>query len=214
MEALFPDASLRRASERLSTVVADLRKHIRRATALPTDTTETLRQRLEPIPNTGGHYHLDPDVVRVDWWTVLDHYEAVATAADPGQQLRHVTAALDATSGPLAEGEDYDWVDTDREVVRRHRIKLHVHAAALLADTDPHRSWLLLEQGCEIDPLSDELARTAMRAAAVLGDADAIRHRLKTLRAALDAHGLEISDDTEALARDLPRRPHSPPSSD
>jgi hypothetical protein len=46
-----------------------------------------VRKRLEPIPNTGSRYHLDPAVVRVDWWTVLDQYEAVATAAatDPGQ---------------------------------------------------------------------------------------------------------------------------------
>jgi two-component SAPR family response regulator len=214
MEALFPDANMRRASERLSTVAADLRKHIRRAAATPADTTETLRKRLEPIPNTGSRYHLDPTVVAVDWWTVLDQYEAVAATIDTGQQLAHLTAAIDAASGGLAEGAEYDWVDTDREVVRRHRLKLHVHAAALLADTDPHRSWLLLEQACEIDPLSDELARATMRAAATLGDADAIRHRLKTLREALDAHGLDITDDTEALARDLLRQLHPPRSSD
>jgi DNA-binding SARP family transcriptional activator len=210
MEALFPDANMRRASERLSTVAADLRKHIRRAAATPADTADTLRKRLEPIPNTGSRYHLDPALVSVDWWTVLDQYEAVATTTDPGQQLAHLTAALDAIGGPLAEGAHYDWIDTDREVVRRHRLKLHVHAAALLADTDPHQSWLLLEQACQIDPLSDDLARTTMRAAATLGDADAIRHRFKTLREALDAHGLDLSDDTAALARELLRQLHAP----
>lgn len=214
MEALFPDANLRRASERLSTVAADLRKHLRRAAAAPADTTETLRKRFEPIPNTGSRYHLDPTVVAVDWWTVLDQYEAVAATTGTGQQLAHLATAIDAASGALAEGAEYDWIDTDREVVRRHRLKLHVHAAALLADTDPHRSWLLLEQACEIDPLSDELARATMRAAATLGDADAIRHRLKTLREALDAHGLDITDDTETLARDLLRQLHPPRTSE
>ena len=205
MEALFPDATLRRASERLSTAVADLRKHIRRAAATPADTTETLRQRLEPIPNTGGRYHLDPAVVTVDWWTILDRYEAVAATTDTDRQLANLTAAIQATSGALAEGVEYDWVDTDREVVRRHRIKLHVHAAALLAETDAYQSWTMLEQACQIDPLSDELARAAIRAAAALGDTHAIRHRLETLREALDAHGLEHRDDTETLARELLR---------
>jgi two-component SAPR family response regulator len=208
MEALYPDATMRRASQRLSTVVADLRKHIRRAAATPADTSETLRKRLEPIPNTGSRYHLDPAVVRVDWWTVLDEYERVAATTDPGQQLAHLTTAIDATGGALAEGADYDWIGTDREAVRRHRLKLYVHAAALLADTDPHRSWLLLEQACEIDPLSDEFAQAAMRAAATLGDADAIRHRLKTLREALVDHRLEVTDDTETVARDLLRQLH------
>ncbi|MFI6079111.1 hypothetical protein ACIA5C_47160 [Actinoplanes sp. NPDC051343] len=210
MEALYPDANMRRASERLSTVVADLRKHIRRAAAHPDDTDTTLRQRLEPVPNTGSRYHLDPAIVRVDWWTALDQSDAAAVATDDQQRLTHLLTAIDAANGGLAEGAEYDWIDTDREVVRRHRIKLHAHAAALLADTDPHRSWLLLEQGCQIDPLSDELARTTMRAAAALADADAIRHRLKTLREALDAHGLEISDDTETLARDLLRQLQPP----
>jgi two-component SAPR family response regulator len=212
MEALYPDANLRRAGERLSTVVADLRKHIRQAAAAPADTEQPRKQRLEPIPNTGSRYHLDPRIVRVDWWTVLDHYEATATATATGdEQLSHLTAAIEAAGGALAEGVEYDWIDTDREVVRRHRIKLLAHAAALLADTDPHRSWLLLEQACQLDPLSDELARTTMHAAAALGDADAIRHRLKTLRDALDAHGLELSDETESLAKELLRHLRPPP---
>ena len=96
-------------------------------------------------------------------------------------------------------------------MVRRHRIKLLAHAAALLADTDPHQSWLLLDQACQIDPLSDELARTTMHAAVALGDADAIRHRLTTLRDALDAHGLELSDETETLANELLRQLRPPP---
>ncbi len=213
MEALYPDATMRRAGERLSTVASDLRKHIRQAAIDPTDTDaeQASEARLEPVPNTGSRYHLDPSIVGVDWWTVLDQYEAVATATDDDQRLSHLTAAIQAARGALAEGVNYDWIDTDREVVRRHRIKLHAHAAALLADTDPHRSWLLLEQACQIDPLSDELARTTMRAAAALGDADAIRHRLKTLHDALDAHGLELSDETEALARQLLRELQPPP---
>ncbi|MCA2216304.1 LysM peptidoglycan-binding domain-containing protein [Jidongwangia harbinensis] len=214
MEALFPDATLRRAGERLSTVVADLRKHIRQAAAPASPCAETAqprKQRLEPIPNTGSRYHLDPAIVRVDWWTVLDHYEATATASNDDQRLAHASAALDAAGGALAEGAEYDWIDTDREVVRRHRVQLLAHAAALQADTDPHRSWVLLEQACQLDSLSEALTCTTMHAAAALGDADAIRHRLTTLHNALDSHGIERSEHTESLASELLSRIHPPP---
>ncbi|GGL12849.1 BTAD domain-containing putative transcriptional regulator [Mangrovihabitans endophyticus] len=209
MEALYPDASLRRAGERLSTAVADLRKHIRHAAGTPPAGTP----RLEPVPNTGSRYHLDPGLVHVDWWTLHDHYQAAAAAPDDQQRLAHLTTALNAATGGLADGHDYDWIDTDRETVRRHRITLHTHAAALLAATDPHRCWHLLEHACQIDPLADELARTTMRAAATLGDTDAIRHRLTTLRRALADHDLDMSEETEALARQLlhhrqPPHPH------
>jgi two-component SAPR family response regulator len=190
-------------------VTHDLRKHIRRAAT--TDGEQPRRNRLEPIPNTGSRYHLDPAIVHVDWWTALDHYHAVTGCTDNDQRLAHLTAAIDAADGPLAEGVDYDWIDTDREAVRRHRITLHTHAAALLTDTDPHQAWLLLDQACQIDPLSDETARTAMRAAANLGDTDAVRDRLTKVRDALADHGLELSADTKALAEQL--LDHPPASS-
>ncbi|WP_203909548.1 BTAD domain-containing putative transcriptional regulator [Rhizocola hellebori] len=211
MESLFPDATMRRASERLSTVVANLRGVIRRAATASTGDPDTAKVRLEPVVNTGGHYHLDPRIVVVDWWAVTDHYATVARAADDLQRLAHLTAALDASGGPLADGTDYDWIDTDREVVRRHQIKLHTHAAALHAEHDPHRAWHLLEQACELDPLSEELACQAMRAAAGCGDTDAVRHRLKTLRDALDKAGIELAGDTAAFAKDLLRQRQRPP---
>jgi hypothetical protein len=137
MEALFPDATIRRASERLSTVVADLRKHIRRAAT--TGGEQPLRDRLEPIPNTGSRYHLDPAIVHVDWWTALDHYHVVTGCTDNDQRLAHLTAAIDAADGALAEGVDYDWVDTDREAVRRHRITpIDDVAQELLTMIDAH----------------------------------------------------------------------------
>ncbi len=213
MESLYPDATMRRASERLSTVVGNLRGVIRHAAATG-DSPDTAKPRLEPVVNTGGHYHLDPAVVAVDWWTVVDHYAQVAHAADDQQRLVHLTAALEAGTGSLADGTDYDWIDTDREVVRRHQIKLKVHAAALHADTDPHQAWLLLDQACELDPLSEELACQAMRAAAATGDADAIRHQLKTLRDALDDAGIELDTDTETLAKDLLRQLQRPQPSE
>jgi DNA-binding SARP family transcriptional activator len=226
MEAIWPDATRRRASERLSTNVGNLRGLLRAAhpsaDGEDTDNNATTdaaddkargdkektaaRKQPNPIPNTGSHYHLDPAIVQVDWWTVLDEYAQVATAADDQARLHHLMAAIAAVNGPLAAGLEYDWIDTDREHVRRRLIKLHAHAAELLADDDPHQARVLYDKACLLDPLSDELARRAMHAAAALGDADGIRHRLHALRQAMDDASLDVEDNTEQLAADLQRQ--------
>jgi two-component SAPR family response regulator len=214
MEALWPEATWRRASERLSTCVGNLRGVLRAAhpntdpgqgdsDANRDEKTKPAVRKPDPIPNTGSRYHLDPAFVQVDWWTVLDEYTQVATAADDATRLQHLMAAVTAVSGALANGHDYDWADTDREHVRRRLIKLHAHAAELLGDDDPHQARVLYDGACLLDPLSDELARRAMQAAAAVGDADGIRHRLHTLRQALEDNGLDIDDSTEQFAADL-----------
>ncbi len=209
MEAIWGDAKPRRAAQRLSTCVANLRGVIR-AIAQPATATKDAdgdgenREHIDPVINTGGHYHLDPALLHVDWWTVLDEYARVA-AADDTTRLAHLHAAIAAIGGGLADGEDYEWIDTDREHARRRIIKIFAQAGQLLADTDPHQARAYRDIACELDPLSDELARRAMHAAARVGDADAIRDRLAALRRALDDAGIELDPDTEQLAATLLR---------
>jgi two-component SAPR family response regulator len=212
MEALWPDVTVPRAAERLSTCVANLRHTIRslaRArSGQPDVEIEPVQPdvKIEPVINSGGHYRLDPNLLAVDWWTILDAYTMAATAADDDTRLTHLhTAIAAAHGGGLADGCDYDWIDTDREHARRRLITIHAHAAALLADTDPHTSRTLYDTACALDPLSDDLARSAMRAAARLGDADGVRHRLAELQRHLDDAGIDIDADTEQLATDLLR---------
>jgi DNA-binding SARP family transcriptional activator/LysM repeat protein len=225
MEAVWPEATWRRASERLSTCVGNLRGVLRAAHPSagtedgdsddPRDEkTKAAARKPDPIPNTGSRYHLDPAFVQVDWWTVLDEYTQVATAGDDEARLHHLMAAVTAVSGPLANGHDYDWVDTDREHVRRRLIKLHAHAAELLGDDNPHQARILYDGACLLDPLSDELARRAMQAAAAVGDADAIRHRLHALCQALEDNSLDIDYSTEQFAADLLRELKPPNPAD
>jgi two-component SAPR family response regulator len=217
MEAIWGDATPRRAAERLSTCVANLRSVIR-AVAQPAtktndaDTEENSRKPppIEPVVNTGGHYHLDPALLHVDWWTMLDQYAQVATATSDTTRLAHLQAAIATIGGGLADGTDYDWIDTDREHARRHFVKIYAQAATLLADTDPHQARVYYDLACELDPLSDELARRAMHAAARVSDADAIRNRLATLRRDLDDAGIELDPETEQLAASLLRNLANP----
>jgi two-component SAPR family response regulator len=207
MEAIWPDATMRRASERLSTCVANLRGVIRAAaqpdTSIAAMQAGDARKRLEPVVNTGGHYHLDAAIIDIDWWTVLDEYARVAVATDNGARLAHLHLAVAAMHGPLAAGCEYEWIDTDREYTRRHQIKIYAQAAALLTDTDSHQAKTLYDAACDLDPLSEELARHAMRAAAHVGDAEAISHRLATLRQQLCDIDTEVSTETEKLASSL-----------
>jgi DNA-binding SARP family transcriptional activator len=201
MEALWPDATLRRAAERLSTCVANLRAVIRTAATH----NATPDRRIEPVLNSGGHYRLNPDIVTVDWWTLHDEHTQ-ATTTD-GSQLRHLQAAITVSRGPLADGTDYEWIETDRETVRRQQLKLYTDTAALLADTNPHDSHALLDRACTIDPLNDDLARRAMRAAATIGDTTAVHHRLHLLHQALHDAGITPDPATDDLAATLLHNP-------
>lgn len=198
LEAIYPDATVSRASERLSTDVANLRRVIR-AVAGPTDDG----RRLEPVVNSGGHYRLNADVVDADWWTIIDEYAQVAVAPDEQHRLKHLRAALAEISGPLAQGCLYEWSTTDEERVRRCTLTIYAQAAAIFADSDPHQARALLDAACAVDPLSEALAVRAMRAAAAQRDIDAIGHRLAILTRALHQAGLELSEQTATIAQQL-----------
>ncbi|MEH1166414.1 LysM peptidoglycan-binding domain-containing protein [Micromonospora sp. CPCC 205539] len=202
MEAIWPDVTVSRASERLSTCAANLRTTIRStaqtSTALNEDTP-----KIEPVINTGGRYHLDPNLLDVDWWTVEDAYARVATAVDDADRLAHLHAAMAAASGGLADGSTYEWIDTDREHARRRLVKMYAQAAGLHVGSDPAAALALYDRARALDPLSDELTRRAMRTAARLGDAVGVRERLVALRRELVDAGIDIDSDTEDLATGL-----------
>ncbi|ROO60364.1 LysM domain-containing protein [Micromonospora sp. Llam0] len=204
MEALWPDVTVSRAGDRLSTCVANLRSTIRSIAQADTEPADDA-PKIEPVINTGGHYHLDPTLLQVDWWTVQDAYARVATASDDHARLTHLHTAIAAAKGGLADGSDYEWIDTDREHARRHLVKIYAHAAGLQADTDPAAALTLYDTARALDPLSDELTRRAMRTAARLGDAPGVRERLRLLRRELDDAGIDIDPDTEELATSLLR---------
>ncbi|GAA1883965.1 hypothetical protein [Asanoa iriomotensis] len=108
--SVWPDVTAQKANQRLSTCLSNLRSIIRtvRETSDPAEHGETAENpRPEPIVNTGGHYHLDPTIVAVDWWHLLDeHHAGAAEAAD---------ATVAAARARIADGYDYPWLDTDAD---------------------------------------------------------------------------------------------------
>jgi DNA-binding SARP family transcriptional activator len=209
-EAFWPDANNRRAGERLQTETGDLRGRIRDAAGNQKDTKGDRKdpdggKSIQPVVNTGGRYHLNPDIVEVDWWTVQDALADATAATSTEQRITHLRRAVAAHHGPLAQGCAYDWLPAVEEHVRRQGIIARTQLAELLGDTHPQDAAGLFDDATRLDPYNEDLARRAIRAHARLGDADAIRNLQQRLRTALDEIDVEPDNRTQQLAAQLLR---------
>ena len=194
-EALYPDATRERARQRLSTDVANLRGRLRHALGDPDSD--------DPVVNTGGRYHLNPRLVDIDWWRVQDAVSQVKEAADDAAKTAAAEMALGHFHGPLADDRDFEWSARAQEHTRRLGVSLHARLAGLVADADPRRAAVLLDAACDLDPFDENLARHALRAHADTGDVNAVKTRMRRLRAALDELDESPDEQTEHLVRAL-----------
>jgi DNA-binding SARP family transcriptional activator len=196
MEVIWPNATLRRASERLQTEVGDLRARIRQAAG---------DDQIQPVINTGGRYHLNPDLLDIDVWRLVDALRQAGAATDPTIRITALQQAVDADTGDLSAGFDYDWIDRPREQLRRQGFRARLHLADLLAGTDPRQAADLAKAAATLEPYNEEVARQAMRVLARAGDAAGVRAQLQRLRDALTETDVEPSGETIALAAQLQR---------
>lgn len=194
MEAFWPDATVPRARERLSTEVGDLRRRIRLAHG---------DKAIQPVINTGGRYHLDPDLVEIDIWQLLDWLRRASSTADRDTRAGLLRQAIDVHTGILALGYDYDWIEEAREQIRRHGVRARTQLADLTADTDPTTAAELIRGAAALEPINEALARRAMRALAHSGDFDGVQAVFHAVKVALDDIGEEPSAETSSLAATL-----------
>jgi two-component SAPR family response regulator len=100
--AIWPDIADQRAAERLSTCLSNLRSTIRKAL----DNTDPHQPRAsdlhtDPIAKAGGRYRLDPAIVSVDWWDLLD-----------GQRSTPAGNVTATSATPITERNAYPWLST------------------------------------------------------------------------------------------------------
>jgi hypothetical protein len=101
--AVWPDVPAQRATQRLSTCLSNLRGRLRSVLdSAGADDRHDPGARRDPIVNTGGHYHLDPAIVSVDWWHLLDAHRTDSAAVAPGD--------LQAAAARIADGRPYPWL--------------------------------------------------------------------------------------------------------
>lgn len=197
-ESVYGDATRVRAAERLSTGVANLRNRIRHALAVG--------REVNPVVNVGGRYRLDPRVVEVDWWDAEDALaRSRRTDQDPDRE-QVLRGAAGAFHGVLADGVDYEWAAAHRERTRRAGIAIHTRLAGLIARTNPQEAARLLTAACDLDPYDEDLACHTMRAQARVGDHEAVRARMRCLRAALAELDESPDSATETLVNQLTAR--------
>jgi DNA-binding SARP family transcriptional activator len=190
MEAFWPSATVRRAAERLSTETANLRRILRRAAGDPS---------IQPVVNTGGRYHLAPNLVDVDLWQLSDALRDAHTTTDTHRRATLLRHAVDAHTGTLATGYDYDWIEAPREHLRRAGVRARIALADLTGTDTPDTAATLLREATILDPLNENLAQRAMRALLAAGDQAGAREVLQHLRTALDDIDEEPQPESLAL---------------
>ncbi|MEU1763100.1 transcriptional regulator [Micromonospora sp. NPDC005652] len=193
-EYLEPEARLSQADQRVHTNASNLRHVLGRAGAAETKNAYVIK--------TAGRYRLDPTTVDVDVWTLRDLMRRATIATGP---RRHelLTAACELYDAPLAEGQDYDWLQPHRETVRRWGTEAHLLLADDLLKPDPQAASDLLDKAIVLDRYNEALYTKAIHARHALGDADGIRTLLRALTRVLADLDAEPSEDTIALAARL-----------
>jgi DNA-binding SARP family transcriptional activator len=192
-EYLEPDARISQADQRVHTNASNLRHVLARAAGA---------RKTGYIIKPAGRYRLDPSTVDVDLWRLRDLLRA-ATIATGERRRQMLHAACDLYTAPLAEGQDYEWLQPHREAVRRWGTEVHLLLADDLLNNDPQTASDLLDKAIGLDRYNEQLYRRSMHARHALGDADGIRTLLRTLAKALADLDAEPDEETISLAGQL-----------
>ncbi|MGN9779347.1 BTAD domain-containing putative transcriptional regulator [Micromonospora sp. H33] len=193
-EYLEPDARISQADQRVHTNASNLRHVLGRAGTADTKNAYVIK--------TAGRYRLDPATVDVDVWALRDLLRTATIATGP-RRRELLTAACDLYTAPLADGQDYEWLQPHRETVRRWSTEAHLLLADDLLHSDPHAASDLLDKAIGFDRYNEALYTRAMHARHALGDANGIRTLLRALTKALTDLDTEPQEETIALATEL-----------
>ncbi|MCW3820370.1 LysM peptidoglycan-binding domain-containing protein [Micromonospora sp. DR5-3] len=188
LDDLLPDAPSRKAPGRLYTYVSGLRAVLRAAAG------------------AGGHvthpdhrYLLNRDLLDVDLWRMRAAIRDAAQTTDPQTRAAALRRAVDAYTGPLAEGCDYEWVEPYRQAIRQEALDASLALADALTG-QPAQQLAVLDAAITHNPHHEALYQAAMRVRAELGDVGGIRSLRRALTRRLGEIDAEPSDETLALA--------------
>jgi len=194
-ENLVPEFRRRQAKQQVHTNASNLR-HVFGRAGEPITGGYVLKR------GTNARYRLDPTTVQVDLWQLRDLLTR-AQLASKTTRTDLLQEACNIYTAPLADGCDYEWVETHRETARRWGTEAHLLLADDLLESDPQAASDLLDKAIGLDRYNEQLYRTAMHARHALGDADGIRALLRALTKALADLDAEPAQATTELAAKL-----------
>jgi DNA-binding SARP family transcriptional activator len=199
MAAMWPDALLKPARDRLFAEISDLRRCIRLAAG---------SVDIQPVPKRGHSYELDDAVVDVDIWRISRRLQDAAAATDRDAKVAALADAVEIHRGNVAEHADWDGLEAVCELVRRHGLLARMQLAELAAEGEPARAVELIDEAIAADPYNEAIARQAMRIQAAMHRPAAVAAHLERLRLALSEINAAPSEETVALARQLGEGTH------
>ncbi|MFE9959232.1 BTAD domain-containing putative transcriptional regulator [Micromonospora sp. NPDC005299] len=197
LDDLLPDAPTSKAAGRLYTYVSGLRAVLRHA-----------GRSAGHVTHPDHRYVLNPDLLDIDLWRMRTAIRDAAHTTDPRTRAAALRRAVDAYTGSLADGCDYEWIEPYREAIRQEALDAHLALTDTLTG-QPVQQLAVLDAAITHNPHHEALYQAAMRARADLGDVEGIRMLRRTLARRLNDIDAEPSDATLALAdrliADLPR---------
>ncbi len=193
IDALWPDADLRRGRERFWTALGNLRSRLHGPG----------KGGVEILAKSGDLYRPDPAVVEVDLW----HFESALGDAVSGGAPAQVAGALEratcAYSGDFCPGLDALWVEPVREDLHRRALDTQLRLAELSAERQPERAIAVLERTIEVDPICEEAYRRLVTLQASLDRRDAAQRTWRLLQGRLAELDLDPEGATEHLVHEL-----------
>ncbi|MFB4269627.1 LysM peptidoglycan-binding domain-containing protein [Nonomuraea sp. GTA35] len=211
-EHLWPDLEETLAGYRFHAALKDLRTALRDA-ATPDDKKTLFIER------SGKTYRIEPQHIDVDLWAFHQALADARTATDEKEKLAALETAAALCRGQLGQGLKYDWLDQDhRWPLTIASIKALLQLGALHEHARHNeRALEIYDQACALDPDVESAARSAIRLLTTLGRTDEARQRFRRLKARLDALGVPVSPETQAVVQRLratgePPQLKSPPN--
>ncbi|MFC0030120.1 BTAD domain-containing putative transcriptional regulator [Micromonospora chaiyaphumensis] len=188
LDDLLPDAPTSKAAGRLYTYVSGLRAVLRHA-----------GRSAGHVTHPDHRYVLNRNLLDIDLWRMRTAIRDAAQATDPHTRAAALRRAVDAYTGPLADGCDYEWIEPHREAIRQEALDAHLALADTLAGR-PAQQLAVLDTAITHNPHHEAVYQAAMGARADLGDVEGIRMLRRTLARRLNDIDAEPSEDTLALA--------------
>ncbi|MFE0104477.1 hypothetical protein [Streptomyces sp. NPDC059009] len=140
----------------------------------------------EVVVHQAGHYAFAPELVAVDLWEIQRLLSNVrGVAGDQPRQEEEARRVVNLYTGDLAEDMACEWIEADREGLRREVLDAYSVLIRAAYGQDIGQALSLLERARVLDPFNEAIYRDIARTQARLEHYDAIPRTLKLLETTL-----------------------------
>jgi DNA-binding SARP family transcriptional activator len=192
--ALWPDVDHKHAVMRFHALLHETRQTLKRATG-----------RIDEnfIVRTADRYGIDPELISVDLWRFHTGLHEASQVERDQEQAALLQEAVDIYEGHLAAEasyeQAYEWIEPERETLRRQAVEALIHLAILYERHEPERALMVLERARSLDRYAEEIYQHIMTLQAKLGRSDAIRRTYRLLETSLEDLAVDPSEETQQL---------------